>query len=261
MTPDQIDRAATLLAHARLTKSGIPPLPEQCQPKTLDDGYAIQDAVAARVGIPVGGWKVGLTSPAAQKRRSVQHPITGRVYLPTIFQEKVEIKGKPPMLCLEGELAFKLGSDLPARAAPYTHDDIDQAIESMFPAFEICVSHYTDWAAQHVASIIADNSASIGLVIGKPILGWRDLDLSAIPVRIRVDGEELCKGSGAEVMGGDPLASIVFLANLRSARGDGLRKGQIVTTGTMHGAPVVRTDAHCEADFGAYGTLSFHFTD
>ena len=60
MTPEQIDAAAQALAAARAGQA-IAMLPDASRPQSEADAYAIQDAVLARLGEGIGGYKVGFS--------------------------------------------------------------------------------------------------------------------------------------------------------------------------------------------------------
>ena len=63
--------AAHLLLEARRSHQTIDPLPNSCRPLSIDDGYAVQDALVALSGARVVGWKLGATTPYWQKRASL----------------------------------------------------------------------------------------------------------------------------------------------------------------------------------------------
>ncbi len=47
------------------------PLPVELQPKSIDEGHAIQDATMALLNATVGGWKVGLDKTGAMSRAPI----------------------------------------------------------------------------------------------------------------------------------------------------------------------------------------------
>lgn len=255
-----VRRAATLLFEARRDHAAMVALPEDCRPKDLEEAYRIQDALAELIARPVVGWKVGFTSAEARARRKVTGPISGRIFEGDLHASPARPRGVPPMLCLEAELAFRMRKTLQARDRAFTRDEVADSIDVMIPALELCVSHFLDWRVTDIASVIADNSVDIGLVLGSPVADWRSLDLATIGVRVLVDGSEISAGSGAQVMGGDPIESIVFLANHLAARGTCIEAEQVITTGTMHGAPSAPPRSLCVADFGKFGAISVQFS-
>ena len=72
-----------------------------------------------------------------------------------------------------------------------------------------------------------------------------------------MEGEE---GTGARALG-HPINVLQWLANKQSQTGRGLRKGEIVSTGTCTGVLAVSPGDHVTADFGALGHVEIEFTD
>ncbi len=65
---------------------------------------------------------------------------------------------------------------------------------------------------------------------------WRSVDVPKHEIVLRFDGKEIARGTGAAILGGDPLATVVLLANNQPKDSEGLRAGQIITTGSCAGA-------------------------
>jgi 2-keto-4-pentenoate hydratase len=55
----RVDRAARAILEARRTGALLDTLAPNDQPRSLEDGYAIQQAVTARWPDKIAGWKVG----------------------------------------------------------------------------------------------------------------------------------------------------------------------------------------------------------
>jgi len=66
MDMDVVDQAATLLAEARQKQARIDRLPIACRPRSVKEAHAVQDAVMARLGATVGGYKA--TAPPDRPR-------------------------------------------------------------------------------------------------------------------------------------------------------------------------------------------------
>ena len=62
----QLEEAAAFLFHLRVQRQTVAALPHEIAPRTIDDAYAIQDALHAAAGWPIGVLKVGCTSEVAQ---------------------------------------------------------------------------------------------------------------------------------------------------------------------------------------------------
>ena len=67
---------------------------------------------------------------------------------------------------------------------------------------------------------------------------------------------DYCRGARAL---GDPLAVMVWLANQQSARGRGMKAGEIVSTGTCTGLDAVRAGQCARAQFGVLGAVEAAF--
>jgi len=70
-------------------------------------------------------------------------------------------------------------------------------------------------------------------VVGPEITGWRSVDLAHSPVKVYASGKLINEGSG-EHTGGHPILPLVWLANDRRKRGDGLHAGMLVSTKQHH---------------------------
>ena len=159
MTDDQVTQAANLLIEARRTGSRIASLPDSCRPSTPDEAYAIQDAVAARLGA-VGGWKVGAGSPQAE-------PVCAPMPADLIFRsEQHPSYAASPGTEIETEIAFVLGADLPARDTPYTIEDVVAAVASVHAAIELVDSRFADRRSVDRLSLLADSLSNGAFVLG-----------------------------------------------------------------------------------------------
>jgi len=252
---DQIDRAAEALVGARRSNTVIDGLPAGSEPRTLADAYAVQDRFIELLGLEVGGWYCACTNVEIQRLLSLAEPYYARLLLRDIKKSPATLRQAdyPPMV-VESEFAFRLRSDLPARPASYTREDVMDAIESVHPAIEVVAGHLRDWPRQSVFAVIADNGTDGALVYGESIIkDWRRLDLPGTEVRLYVNATEVRRGQGTNVLG-DPLAAFVWLANARSRVGAGLKAGQIHNTGTTTSIQAAAQGDHVKVDFIGLGT-------
>ena len=254
------EAAARLLLNARGDHRRLPELPGDCRPADDASGYAIQDMVVDSLAVERAGFKIGCTSDEACRIMNADGPFAGTLFAATTVPSPAELSaGAFHMRGLEGEFAFELAEDLPPRGAPYAADDIPSAIACLYPAIEIVDSRFQDWLSVGIPSVIADNAVHGALVLGAPVTGWQSTDLSHVGARMRVNGEEVRSGTGADVMG-HPLNALAWIANHRAAAG-GLRAGEIVTTGTLTGIVFVEAGDRAVADFGELGAAELKFGD
>jgi len=252
--------AARLLLAVQGDRRRLAALPAALRPRTIDEGYDIQDAAARARGAPVAGWKCACTAADQQAFLAVDEPFAGRIFAPVLVDGPAELSAEAFfMRGLEGEFAFRLGADLSARDAPHDRASVMAAIASLHPAIEIVDSRFTDWLAVGAASLVADNAVNGALVLGPAVAAWDADELADHPVRMTVDGVTVGEGAGGLALG-HPLDALLWLANRLARRGIGLAAGQVVTTGTCTGIHFVDAGAEAVADFADFGTVHLRFT-
>jgi len=259
MDDSKTQEAARLLHAAWRDQQPIPGLPHGCRPQNLDEGYRIQAALAAVHDVPVAGYKIGATNEVAQRIFDVDAPFFGRVFAPSVLESPAEIAaGAVRLHIIEAEFDFTLKKDLPARDGTYSRDEVMAAVDNLHPAIEIPDSRYKNWREAGMPQLAADNAIAALLVLGPPAADWRELDLSRHTVTVKVNGEAVDEGLGANVLG-DPRNVLVWLANELSGRGLGLEAGQIVTTGSAADVITVKPGDTVVADFGDLGVAQASF--
>jgi 2-keto-4-pentenoate hydratase len=256
MTPQDAERAAELLAAAR--QNARPAILEGALcPASVNDAYAVQAALAKRVG-GVAGWKVMGVVPAQLKALKIEHPIAAPIFSAYMHQNPLRVpvaKFVAPML--EAEFDFVLARDLPSRATPYSIDEVAAAVKELRPAIEIVDSRVG--RPQPTPITLADCFGNGGLVTGTPVSDWHSLDLLTHEITVKVDGKTIARGNGAVVPNG-PLAALTVLANNAPPWSGGLKAGQIVTTGSCTGMPPLASGREVVADFGKLGEVRISFT-
>ena len=234
----------------------IDQLPPDCRPVDRATGYAAQREIVRCSGQHVAGWKIAATSVAGQKHIGVDGPLAGPLLANRVLGDgaTVPLEGNI-MMVGEAEFAFMFARALPARANPYTQDDVLDAVESLHPAIEVPDSRYNEFVKVGAPQLIADTACADWFVLGAATSDdWRSRDLIAHRVVVFLNGEKVADGSGANVLG-DPRIALTWLANELRTYGDGIAAGRFVTTGTcVVPVPVQRGDT-LRADFGDFGTV------
>lgn len=253
------DRCVERLAEAWRVGVLLPPLPARERPGTLAEAYKVQAALAVELDFPVGGWKIGCTSKAAQTMLGARGPFAAPIFAPRIFEAPVTLPAFAGQFCgLEAEFAFRFKTALPARRAAYDQDEVEAAIGAAHIAVEIVNSRFADGFKVGVASIVADMGGHGYLALGPAIARWRQRDLARAAAQMTVNGKVVGEGTGAAVMGG-PLIALTWLANHARRRG-GIATGQIVTTGTCTGLQPASPGDRAEARFGPFGSVAIAFS-
>jgi 2-keto-4-pentenoate hydratase len=213
---------------------------------SLDHAYAVQDAFVARLGAAAGkprGYKVGLTSRRMQQMCGIEEPVAGRVLARRVHASPAEVLlDRHLHLGIESELCLLLKADLPARATPYSSEEVARAVGSAAAAFELIDDRGADYAHLDAFTLVADNSWNAGVVLaaGSDAGG---LDLSALEGRLLVDDRLVDRGHVADALG-SPSAVLAWLAAHVGRRGEALRAGDFVMTGSVVPTRFARAGEH-----------------
>lgn len=259
MQPSPHQRLTELLIAARHDSRQIAALPPDLQPASIEDAYAINARVAAGLGWPQLGWKIAATTPEMQQRLRTSEPIYGRTYQrfatpsPACFRHSELLD---PLI--ECEFFFRLGRDVPPRAAPYTRMDIAAAVSAVHAGIEVAECRFPLANLPSIPAILADGAASGRYVIGDAFPQWHTIDFVAMPVALSVNGQVRREGHGRDVMG-DPINALVWLANARSKLGSGLFKDALISTGTATGMLLAKSGDVMRATFGATHIVDLAF--
>jgi 2-keto-4-pentenoate hydratase len=249
MDSQQIADAAALLVGARRGGQRLADLPLRCRPATVAEAQAIQDAVAAQLGEAIGAYKAA--APPGDE------PWRGLIYSRTVRTSPVRVPvAEVPDCGVEAEVAFRFRRDLPARADPYSRDEVAGAVDAC-AAIELITSRFQDQAARTTLEKLADCVSNGGFVYAGPIGDWQHLDLGQIRVSLSVNGEVQLDQRGGHPTG-DPLGTAVALVNMLRS-GSGVRAGQFVTCGSYTGMRFLKPGDACTVRFDGLGVVEATF--
>lgn len=256
---DVIKEFADELVAATWNKVPVAPLRDRMEGMSLQDAYEVQDAqlkhhlVAGRV---LAGRKVGLTSRAMQSQLGVDSPDFGFFFDDMVYREGEQVPAAAFIAPkVEPEFGFVLRETL--KGPGVTRGQAAAAIGGIYPAIEIIDSRIVDWDIKLVDTI-ADNASCGAIVIGSTPLRVDVAELAAVSCVLMIDGHPAESGTGADVMG-DPVASLVWLANVLGEQGVALEAGQLVLPGSFTKALPLVADSTATADFGDLGSLTIEF--
>lgn len=225
----------SLLRRASSTGNSVP-LPANAL--SLDEAYEVQRAIMGTSKLPVMVWKLGLTSEVAREAFGAEAPAVGRLAASAILNSGTEVRHVWPEIYAEAELVFELGRDLPPTGVPYTRKSVLPAIKAIYGGIELAASRF-DTTDLPLGLFVADNAMGHALVLGKRLsVRWEDR-FANMPVTIATSGQVQENGSTVRVMG-NPLDALVWLANWLCENGEGgLRREQLVASGSCTGATLV----------------------
>lgn len=238
MQSDAMQAAAAILADLRLRANGrnepLAELPEHCRPGTLDDAYAVQAVLRARLekrglGAPCG-WKIGCTTPVMQAYLDIPHPCAGTLYRASLHERQATLKAANFFkLGLECEIAVRLAADFDARGTR----EIASAVGGVMASVEIIEHRFRDFTAVPPPSLVADDFFSAGCVVGEARPLAEVGDLATLSGFFKIAGAPAAEvGVGAAILG-HPLDALRWLAEHLASRGACLKAGEIVTLGSV----------------------------
>lgn len=223
----------------------------QVLPPDAATAYAVQDATVSGLG-SVAGWKVGAKGPAGE-------PACAPLPASGMFASGTTLAGPPWRLRgIEVEVALRLGKDLTGEAIPGIAA-VQDAVDAVLPAIEVVETRLTDWRTSAPLSQLADLQSHGALILGPPSqLRATDLDLRTVQAYLAFDGQPVASTRGANAAG-DIWRLLGWLAWHCVQRGQPLRAGQVVTTGTCTGLLFAAEDAHVQAQLDGIGLVELRF--
>jgi 2-oxo-3-hexenedioate decarboxylase/2-keto-4-pentenoate hydratase len=229
-TRQKAERIVELFRSRRPTKI----LPAEMYPANLDEAYAIrrafQDIEEASGRGVIAGYKIGLTTPVMQRLCGIDEPCYGAIFAQELHHHRAALSTRDYCrVGVETEIALRLGADLPGGG---NFEQVAAAVESCMPAIELIEDLGYDYGRLDAAAMVAANVWNAGVVLGSPTTDWRSVDLARVIARLSINGEEIGRGRGSDVMG-HPLNALVWLANKLAGAGTPLRRGMIVMTGSI----------------------------
>jgi 2-keto-4-pentenoate hydratase len=227
-------------------------------PISETEAYNIQTEMIVASGLDVVGWKIGATVEALFPVLGVTQPFLGPLFKPYIYDSGTEIEAIPSTK-IETEIAVRLKSDLPAREIPYSRTEIEAAVQSIHPSFEIIEVRFDGELTGAGFRAIADGGLNGGVVLGPEVINWADYDLANYPVSLTVNGNVVCEGNFAVLLWDHVFDALSWSLTQPILNQHGFRANDIVMTGTCTGMIPVSPGDHVVADFGTMGAVRAQF--
>ena len=151
-----------------------------------------------------------------------------------MFEHKASVRAdRWTRLGVELEVIFVMGRDVPKpKAKPYDKDSIAEYVGEARAGFELIEDRGADYSRLAVNPLIMDAGWNGGSLLAKPNKAWRDLPIDNLDGSISFDGVEVRTGHSGDVLG-HPHNALAWLANKLGEHGKTLKKGMIVSSGSM----------------------------
>ena len=248
------------LYHAQRNALPIAPLTDRYTDLSLEDAYAIQQALLAlrlANGERVVGKKIGVTSQAVMNLLGVNQPDFGILTDAMTLNSGAAIAASSMILPkAEGELAFVLKHDLVGPGV--TVADVLRATEGVIACFEIVDSRIQDWKIK-IQDTVADNASCGVFVLSDRLVPLHDVDLGLCGMVLEKNGEIVATGAGAATMG-SPAVAVAWLANTLGRLGVPLKAGEVILSGSLGPMIPVKAGDNLRVSIGGVGSCSVRFT-
>jgi 2-oxo-3-hexenedioate decarboxylase/2-keto-4-pentenoate hydratase len=253
---------AQAIADYRLGRRPMPALEPSVRPPDEGSAYAVQDALHAllRPALgPVVGHKIGCTTPVMQAFLNIPNPCAGGVFERTVHRSPARVRHTDFLhVGVECEIVVCLDRDLLPAQAPFDRNSVAGAVAACMAGMEIVDDRYVDYKSLDTPTLIADDFFDAGCVLGEPVADWRRLDLAALTGVTCINGVEVGRGRGADVMG-HPFEALAWLANNLAQRGHGINAGEFVFTGSVVETKWVSRGDRVEMEIAGLGGVSAVF--
>lgn len=232
MTAASVDTVSNALVSARQQRTTTSAAPFASALSTPDEAYAVQAAVAARMGWFASGapqyWKSGGPSRQAVLTHAPLPP-QGVWNSPAAAGDFVFSRRG-----IEAEIALRLATDVdPVRAAALTETDAAALIDAMAVSIEVVDSRWTEGMEAPAILRLADLQAHGALVLGE-WQPWSARDWSEQTCRVSVGHQAVVERRGTHPLG-DPAWGLVTWLRHATRQGATVAAGTVVTTGTWVG--------------------------
>ena len=229
---DRLEQTAQFMLDQHNLKQNFKNLPRTLMPSDINEAYKIQEIFQKNSGRGnLGGFKIALASKIQQELCGIDHPIAGGIFAneiktsPAIF-ELQNFHG----LGLEFEIAVTISDDLKPEMGPFNNQNIRRYIKSLSPAFELIIDRNADYSNINPLSMITDNAWCSGIVLGKELPDWTNLDLDTIQSKLFWNDET---PQNAMIKDANPIESLLWVSNLLTSLGRTIPKNSVIITGSV----------------------------
>ncbi|HET8575746.1 MAG TPA: fumarylacetoacetate hydrolase family protein [Methylomirabilota bacterium] len=255
--PISIPAAVEQLLKGRVSPQLMTPLSETAPDLTLEQGYAVQRALAQALagrGERVIGWKVGFTSPSLQQQYGVSEPVFGFMLASGVFSSGDAVPySRFVGLAVEVETAFRLTA--PLTGPGVTAASARAAVGETMPSFELIDVRLS--GKPRGADVVADGVYTNAIVLGRAV-SPAGVDFAQERVVFEHNGEVVATNTTGEVMG-NPLNSLAWLANALGRAGRSLHAGDVVLTGSISKILRPKAGESIRASFARLGDVTCRF--
>jgi 2-keto-4-pentenoate hydratase len=232
-----IAKVANYLAQVDKARAVVGRWPAQFETDDERLAYKVQDAFLKKQMVkqgPLAGYKIALTSPQILQQTGLKGPCYGPIRKKRVFEHKATVRAdRWTRLGVELEVVFVMGANVPApKDRPYDRDSIAPYVGEARAGFELIEDRGADYSRLAVNPLIMDAGWNGGSLLAKANPNWRNLEIDKLDGSISFDGTIVRTGHSGDVLG-HPHNALAWLANKLGEHGKTLKKGMIVSSGSM----------------------------
>jgi len=235
VTPNKVAKA---IFDAVQTTKAIPPVSLSLSKETsLKEAFVIQKIFDQYMIDSLGkitGYKMAFCSKASQKKWGIPAPVSGSFYKQQKTKDGGSVKANSFIgFHIESEIAFTIKKDIQKEITSV--EQLIPFIKLVHIGLDVPDLRYDRTKGKLTSvDVVAMGCGAHTYVLGKGV-SPKNLDYSTINLNLKHDGKLVYEGASSNVMG-NPLNSLLSLIQQLKKRGQILKAGQVVLTGSVAGA-------------------------
>ena len=123
---------------------------------------------------------------------------------------------------------------------------------------ELVDDRYDNYPSFPTPTLVADDFFNAGVVLGKENKAWKTLDLQNLKGVMIIDGEEVGRGKGSDILG-HPMEALAWLANQSISQEKPLQAGTFIMLGSVVKTVHLEKPAEVTIRFDELGEASVRF--
>ncbi|MDR6266375.1 fumarylacetoacetate hydrolase family protein [Roseobacter sp. N2S] len=198
--------------------------------ESLDEAYAIQDKVVANLGATCGR-KIALNTAAQMEKAGINKPTAGVILGSGPIANRASLRiSDYSELAIEPEFVALLSTDIPADTVVQPAN-LMAVVEKFTMGFEVLEKRNAP-ADLHAPTFIVNNVFNAGCVVSETGLDPDRLQKGDYDALFTAVEDVKVQGKGTAPQ--NPLEACAFVVNHFTARGENLRKGELILCGAHH---------------------------
>jgi len=250
-----VSQLADILIKAHNENQKIPVLSIQYPGLDVKTAYMVQKAYVEQrlTKDSIAGFKAGLTAEVSWKQFGLNGPAAGVLFASGKRNSNSIIdKAAFKTLMIETEIGIVIGKSIsqPLKDAAELKDYTWEVV----PVIELPELGFTDMQKLKGPDIIAANIGAAMFIVGDK-QKISNLDLNALQVTLKRNGETVNQGKGTDALG-EQWKAALWLINTMVKQGWKIEPGHIIITGVL-GRMVPGKPGNYIAEYGSLGTINF----